>query len=79
MADDNLGFITLSSLDFVPENYAPCNGSLLQIKQYPALYSLLSIRFGGDGKNTFALPKLESPFPNCRYIICIQGYYPIRQ
>lgn len=79
MAEDYIGFITLSPIDYVPENYALCDGSLLQIKQYPALYSLLTIRFGGDGKNTFALPKLESPFPKCHYIICTQGYYPVRQ
>lgn len=78
MADDVLGFVRLSSLNFVPQDYEACNGAILQISQYPALYSLLGIRFGGDGKTTFALPKLASPFPNCMYIICINGYYPTR-
>lgn len=78
MSDDTLGFIRLSSLNFVPQNYAACNGALLSISQNAALYSLLGTRFGGDGKTTFALPKLSSPFPNCMYIICTIGCYPIR-
>jgi microcystin-dependent protein len=36
-----------------------CDGSLLPIRQNAALYSLLGLRYGGDGVNTFALPDLR--------------------
>ena len=41
------------------------------------LYTILGSRFGGDGKNTFALPKVA----NCgdaKWGICIEGAYPSR-
>lgn len=79
MADDTLGFIRLVALNYAPINYAICNGSIMQIVQNQALFSLLGKRFGGDGKVTFALPKIPSTIPNCIYIICINGLYPVRQ
>lgn len=36
-----------------------CSGQLLQVQQYPALYSLLGNYFGGDGQHTFALPDMR--------------------
>jgi microcystin-dependent protein len=35
-----------------------CEGQLLQIREYQALYSLLGNAYGGDGQQTFALPKM---------------------
>ncbi|MCO7564509.1 phage tail protein [Pseudomonas sp. S 311-6] len=32
---------------------------MLTIQTYPALYSLLGVQYGGDGKNTFGLPDLR--------------------
>lgn len=78
MSDDTLGFIRLSTISFVPQNYAACNGALLPIMQNQALYSLLGVNFGGDGKTTFALPKITSPVKNCVYVICTSGLYPMR-
>ena len=46
-----------------PENWAFCNGSLLNISSYQELYSLLGTRFGGDGVSTFGLPDLRGRLP----------------
>ena len=39
--------------------WALCDGRLLSISQYSALFSLLGTNFGGDGRTTFALPDLR--------------------
>ncbi len=44
---------------FAPRNWAYCNGQILPIADFNALYSLLGNRFGGDGRVTFALPDLR--------------------
>lgn len=54
-----LGEIALFPYDFVPKNWAPCDGRLMGIIQNSALFSLLGTNFGGDGWNTFALPNLN--------------------
>jgi len=56
-----------------------CNGELLQIRENTALFSLLGNRFGGDGKQTFALPNLGAAAPaKFNYCICVQGILPSR-
>ncbi len=45
--------------NFVPADMLQCNGQLLQIQQYTALFSLLGITYGGNGTTTFALPNLN--------------------
>jgi len=42
------------------------------------LFSLIGTNFGGDGKTTFALPKLAGPAPNVSYYIALTGIYPAR-
>ena len=37
-----------------------CQGQLLSIADYTALFSLVGTTYGGDGQNTFALPDLRS-------------------
>jgi microcystin-dependent protein len=59
MSENYVGEIRTFSFDFVPQDWHLCNGALLQIKQYTALYSLLGTAFGGDGINTFGLPDLQ--------------------
>ena len=44
---------------FAPRGFLACNGQLLPIRQYTALYSLLGVTYGGDGTTTFALPNLN--------------------
>jgi microcystin-dependent protein len=40
-----------------------CDGSILQIQQNAALFSLISNAYGGDGRTTFALPDLRCRIP----------------
>ncbi|MGI4835957.1 MAG: phage tail protein [Janthinobacterium lividum] len=62
-AEDYLGEIMLFAGGFVPRGYLPCDGSLLQISQYPALFSLLGTGYGGNGSTTFGLPDLRNRVP----------------
>lgn len=57
--DNFLGEIRICAFPFAPEGWALCDGSLLQISQNAALYSLLGTKFGGDGSKTFGLPDLR--------------------
>lgn len=54
-----LGEIRVFSFPKVPTGWLACNGQLLQIQQYAALYALLGTQFGGDGKINFNLPNLQ--------------------
>ncbi len=54
-----LGQLMLVPYNFAPRNWAFCEGQLLPISQYSALFSLLGTNFGGDGRTTFGLPDLR--------------------
>lgn len=41
-----------------PRGWLVCNGALVYVNQFQALFSLLGNRFGGDGRVNFALPNL---------------------
>jgi microcystin-dependent protein len=58
-----MGQLLLASFNFAPKNYAQCNGQLMPINQYSALFSLLSTQFGGNGVTTFGLPNLQGRTP----------------
>ncbi|NJX16095.1 phage tail protein [Tamlana crocina] len=45
--------------NFAPRSWALCDGQLLAISQYQALFSILGTTYGGDGRTTFALPDLR--------------------
>lgn len=57
--DEYMGVVKLFAGNYVPQNYLMCNGALLPITQYTALFSLLGTTYGGDGRTTFALPDLR--------------------
>jgi microcystin-dependent protein len=58
-----LGQITMFAGNFAPRGWAKCEGQLLQISQYSALFSILGTMYGGDGRTTFALPDLRGRTP----------------
>jgi microcystin-dependent protein len=58
-----LGTIYLFAGNFAPLNFAFCDGRLLSIQQYPALFSLLGDNYGGNGQTTFGLPDLRGRGP----------------
>lgn len=61
--DAFIATILLFAGNFAPVGWAFCNGQLLSISQYQALYSLLGTTYGGDGIKTFALPDLRGRVP----------------
>lgn len=54
-----IGQIMVFGGTFAPQGWALCDGSLLPISQYDALFSLIGTTYGGDGQTTFALPDLR--------------------
>lgn len=58
-ADSYIGDIKMVGYNFAPRGWAHCDGQLLPINSYPALFSLLGTTYGGDGRTTFALPDLR--------------------
>jgi microcystin-dependent protein len=63
MSNPYLGEIRPFAGSFAPRNWLQCNGSLLSIAEYDALYSLIGTAFGGDGITTFGLPDLRGRLP----------------
>lgn len=86
--DGTIGEIRMFAGNFAPRNWALCQGQILPITQYQALFSILGTQYGGDGRSTFSLPDLryqsvggkprswdvEKP----RYIVCLEGIFPSR-
>jgi microcystin-dependent protein len=58
-----LGQILMVAFNFAPIGWALCNGQLLPITQYTALFSLLGTYYGGNGTTDFALPNLQGRVP----------------
>ncbi|OPX45623.1 phage tail collar domain protein [Ruminiclostridium hungatei] len=75
-----IGGIVLFPYNFAPAGWAPCQGQILQISQYQALFALIGATYGGDGRTTFALPNLKgaSPLPDMGYYIATIGIFPTR-
>jgi microcystin-dependent protein len=63
MSTPFLGQLSLFSFGFPPKGWAMCQGQLLPINQYQALFSLLGTTYGGDGRTTFGLPNLQGRTP----------------
>lgn len=58
-----IGEIQMFAGNFQVLGWAYCNGQLLPISQYDALFALIGTTYGGDGVNTFAVPNLQSRVP----------------
>ena len=54
-----LGSIQYWGCTFIPKGYMACNGQLMAINQYTALFALLGTTYGGNGQTNFALPNLQ--------------------
>jgi microcystin-dependent protein len=72
MADAYLGEIRMFAGSYAPFGWALCDGQLISIATYSALYSLLGTTYGGDGITTFGLPDLRGRAPMHR-----SGSFPI--
>ena len=54
-----IGTILPWPINYAPEGWAFCQGQILQVAQYQALFALIGNIYGGDGRTTFALPDLR--------------------
>lgn len=70
MGQPYVGEIRSVGFNFAPVQWSMCNGPLLSISEFPALFQLIGTTYGGDGVNTFQLPDLRSR------ISVHQGPYP---
>lgn len=55
-----IGQIMHVGFNFAPYGWSTCQGQTMQINQNAALFGVLGITFGGDGRNTFMLPNAQS-------------------
>ena len=78
--DPLIGEIEIFPYGFEPFGWMECNGQILSISTYEALYTLIGTNFGGNGTTTFGLPNI--PANKCPmgmgYYIAVQGIYPSR-
>lgn len=58
-----MGEIRMFGFGFTPVGWQACNGSLLAISEYSALYALIGTTYGGDGQTTFGVPDLRGRLP----------------
>jgi microcystin-dependent protein len=58
-----LGQITVYPYNFAPKGWIACEGQILPISQYTALFSLLGTNYGGNGTSNFGLPDLRGRLP----------------
>jgi microcystin-dependent protein len=58
-----MGTVMLFCGNFAPLGWQFCDGSLLPIAQYDALFALIGTTYGGDGQTTFAVPDLRGRVP----------------
>ena len=63
MSDPYLGEVRMFGGNFAPRDWAPCDGRLLSISEYDALFNLLGTTYGGDGQTTFGVPDLRGRLP----------------
>jgi microcystin-dependent protein len=63
MQDVMTSMIVPMGCQFAPAYSQFCNGQLLNINQFQALYSLIGTNFGGDGRSSLGMPELRGRSP----------------
>lgn len=61
--DPFIGEIRLFAGSYAPQDWAICDGRLLSVNDYQALYALIGTTYGGNGTTTFGLPDLRGRVP----------------
>lgn len=59
-----VGQLMLWGGNFAPRGWFACEGQVLSIAQYQALFAILGTTYGGNGTTTFGLPDLRGSIPN---------------
>jgi microcystin-dependent protein len=63
MADPYIGEIRIFAGNYPPYGWFECNGQILNVQQYEALFAVIGSVFGGSAPTTFALPKMPGCAP----------------
>ena len=63
MAEPFIAEIRIFAGNFAPRGWAFCDGQLLPIAENTALFSLVGTTYGGDGRDTLALPNMDGRAP----------------
>lgn len=61
--EGTLAEIRMFAGNFAPRGWQFCNGQLLSISQWTAVFALVGTTYGGDGQVTFGLPDLRGRVP----------------
>lgn len=64
--DVYMGTVLTFAFNYAPSGWALCNGQMMSVSQYSALFALLGTNYGGNGVQTFGLPNLQSRMPVCQ-------------
>ncbi|WP_082008996.1 MULTISPECIES: phage tail protein [unclassified Leisingera] len=76
MSEPFMSQISIFPLTYAVRDWAFCDGQILAIAQYNALFSLVGSRFGGNGVSTFGLPEMRGRVAVHRNT---NGTYPLGQ
>ncbi|RVV96981.1 phage tail protein [Mesobaculum littorinae] len=63
MSEPFIGEIRMFAGNFAPKGWAFCEGQLLPVYTYQALFSLIGTTYGGDGRSSFGLPDMRGRLP----------------
>jgi microcystin-dependent protein len=63
MSDYYVGEVRLFAGAYVPAGWHLCDGSMLKINDYQALFAIIGVTYGGDGVTTFGIPDLRGRIP----------------
>lgn len=76
--DSYLGSVGLFANAYCPQGTLEANGQMLSIAENEALFQIYGTTYGGDGKDSFAVPDLSGkvPVPGMRYCVMLSGRWP---
>jgi len=63
MSSPFVGEVRLVGFTFAPADWNLCDGSVLSVSTYPALFNLIGTFYGGNGQTTFNVPDLRGRVP----------------
>lgn len=61
--DPYIGEIRQFAFNYAPQGWAFCQGQLLSIQDYSALFAIIGTTYGGNGTTNFGLPDLRGRVP----------------
>src|SRR5436309_16069949 len=58
-----IGYVMFTAGSYAPYGWSLCQGQILNVSQYNAVFALLGVTYGGNGSTTFGLPHLGGRVP----------------